>query len=48
MDTARSLGDTSLPDEMPEVWGDDELMKLHHVLLEVGLPFERVRVGAEG
>lgn len=35
VDTARSLGDTSLPDEMPAVWGDEELTKLHHVLLEV-------------
>ncbi|EKD03656.1 hypothetical protein A1Q2_02002 [Trichosporon asahii var. asahii CBS 8904] len=34
VDTARSLGDESLPDEMPEMWDDEMLQKLHHVLLE--------------
>lgn len=36
VDTARSLGDETLPDEMPEEWTDDMLLALHHVLLEVG------------
>lgn len=35
VDTARSLGDTSLADEMPDVWTDEQLQQLHHVLLEV-------------
>jgi hypothetical protein len=37
VDTARSLGDTSLPDEMPAEWSDEQLQALHHVLLEVGV-----------
>jgi multifunctional methyltransferase subunit TRM112 len=37
VDTARSLGDTALPDTMPEEWSDEQLKALHHVLLEVGV-----------
>ncbi|KAJ7220065.1 hypothetical protein GGX14DRAFT_585348, partial [Mycena pura] len=32
---ARGLGDTSLPDQMPEMPDDDFLKALHHVLLEI-------------
>lgn len=32
------LGDDSLPLEQPEMFDDDFLRKLHHVLLEVRLP----------
>lgn len=32
---ASQLGDTSLPNEQPEMLDDDFLQKLHHVLLEV-------------
>ncbi|KAJ2932867.1 hypothetical protein H1R20_g4232, partial [Candolleomyces eurysporus] len=35
VDTARQLGDTSLPVEQPEMVDDDFLKALHHVLLEV-------------
>lgn len=35
VDTSRSLGDESLPDQMPEEWTDEMLKQLHHVLLEV-------------
>ncbi|KIR28002.1 multifunctional methyltransferase subunit TRM112 [Cryptococcus deuterogattii 99/473] len=35
VDTARSLGDTSLPDIMPENWTDEEIQALHHVLFEL-------------
>ncbi|KAK7472567.1 hypothetical protein VKT23_000682 [Stygiomarasmius scandens] len=34
VDTARQLGDTSLPLEQPEMIDDDFLKNLHHVLLE--------------
>ncbi|KAF5347810.1 hypothetical protein D9756_010299 [Leucocoprinus leucothites] len=33
--TARELGDTSLPDEQPEMVDDDFLQNLHHVLFEL-------------
>lgn len=42
VDTARSLGDESLPDEMPEMWDDEMLQKLHHVLLEVSTEVSEV------
>ncbi|KAJ6468434.1 Trm112p-domain-containing protein [Mycena sanguinolenta] len=32
---ARQLGDTSLPDQAPEMLDDDFLKTLHHVLLEI-------------
>ncbi|KAJ7284667.1 Trm112p-domain-containing protein [Mycena rebaudengoi] len=32
---ARQLGDTTLPDQMPEMLDDDFLKLLHHVLLEI-------------
>ncbi|KAJ7039574.1 hypothetical protein C8F04DRAFT_1085735 [Mycena alexandri] len=32
---ARELGDTSLPDQLPEMLDDDFLKTLHHVLLEI-------------
>ncbi|KAJ7106476.1 hypothetical protein C8R43DRAFT_906123 [Mycena crocata] len=32
---ARELGDTSLPDQVPEMLDDDFLKALHHVLLEI-------------
>ncbi|KAJ7183144.1 hypothetical protein C8R46DRAFT_1066065 [Mycena filopes] len=32
---ARELGDTSLPDQAPEMLDDDFLKTLHHVLLEI-------------
>ncbi|KAJ7678517.1 hypothetical protein B0H17DRAFT_1015515 [Mycena rosella] len=32
---ARQLGDTSLPDQLPEMQDDDFLKVLHHVLLEI-------------
>ncbi|KIY50815.1 Trm112p-domain-containing protein [Fistulina hepatica ATCC 64428] len=35
VDTARELGDTSLPLEQPEMLDDDFLKNLHHVLLEM-------------
>ncbi|WVQ78728.1 hypothetical protein IAT38_000815 [Cryptococcus sp. DSM 104549] len=35
VDTARSLGDTSLPDTMPATFTEDELRALHHVLMEM-------------
>ncbi|KAF8869775.1 hypothetical protein BD779DRAFT_1583632 [Infundibulicybe gibba] len=35
VDTARELGDTSLPLEQPEMLDDDFLKALHHVLLEI-------------
>jgi len=35
VDTARSLGDETLPDEQPEVWTDEQLKALHHVLMEM-------------
>ncbi|CAL1701737.1 unnamed protein product [Somion occarium] len=35
VDTARELGDTSLPLEMPEMIDDEFLKNLHHVLLEI-------------
>ncbi|RSH84403.1 uncharacterized protein EHS24_005923 [Apiotrichum porosum] len=35
VDTARSLGDTALPDDMPATWTDEQLQALHHVLLEI-------------
>ncbi|KAF4565620.1 hypothetical protein EYR40_002313 [Pleurotus pulmonarius] len=35
VDTAKGLGDTSLPDEQPEMMDDELLKTLHHVLLEV-------------
>ncbi|TFK96509.1 hypothetical protein BDV98DRAFT_555237 [Pterulicium gracile] len=37
VDTARQLGDDSLPLEQPEMFDDDFLRKLHHVLLEVSV-----------
>lgn len=40
------LGDTSLPDTMPENWTDEEIQALHHVLFEVGLSFYVVSFGA--
>ena len=36
--TTTQLGDTSLPDEQPEMIDDDLLKALHHVLLEVSFP----------
>ncbi|KXN90731.1 Multifunctional methyltransferase subunit trm112 [Leucoagaricus sp. SymC.cos] len=33
--TARELGDTSLPEEQPEMIDDEFLKNLHHVLFEV-------------
>ncbi len=47
VDTARSLGDTSLPDEMPAQWSDEQLQALHHVLLEVGVEMGTMEGGAE-
>ncbi|KAL7419705.1 hypothetical protein Q5752_005621 [Cryptotrichosporon argae] len=35
VDTARALGDETLPDAMPESWTKDQLRALHHVLLEI-------------
>jgi len=35
VDTARQLGDTSLPLEQPEMHDDDFLKSLHHVLFEI-------------
>ncbi|KAJ4483417.1 hypothetical protein J3R30DRAFT_1777434 [Lentinula aciculospora] len=35
VDSARKLGDTSLPLEQPEMLDNDFLKNLHHVLLEV-------------
>ncbi|KAF9492117.1 Trm112p-domain-containing protein [Pleurotus eryngii] len=35
VDTTKMLGDTSLPDERPEMMDDDLLKTLHHVLLEL-------------
>ncbi|KAF9524200.1 hypothetical protein CPB83DRAFT_861608 [Crepidotus variabilis] len=35
VDTARQLGDTSLPLEQPEMVDDGFLKSLHHVLLEI-------------
>ncbi|KAF9005131.1 hypothetical protein BDQ17DRAFT_1240737 [Cyathus striatus] len=35
VDTARQLGDTSLPDEQPTMIDDEFLKNLHHVLLEI-------------
>nr|XP_018264622.1 multifunctional methyltransferase subunit TRM112 [Kwoniella dejecticola CBS 10117]OBR86780.1 multifunctional methyltransferase subunit TRM112 [Kwoniella dejecticola CBS 10117] len=37
VDTARSLGDESLPEQMPEPssWTDEQLKALHHVLMEM-------------
>ncbi|PPR04679.1 hypothetical protein CVT24_011896 [Panaeolus cyanescens] len=35
VDTAKELGDTSLPDEQPEMLDDEFLQNLHHVLLEI-------------
>jgi len=35
VNTARQLGDASLPEEQPEMYDDDFLKKLHHVLLEI-------------
>ncbi|KAJ8514350.1 hypothetical protein ONZ45_g8117 [Pleurotus djamor] len=35
VDTAKELGDTSLPDEQPEMMDDDTSKSLHHVLLEI-------------
>ncbi|KAJ6631008.1 hypothetical protein B0H10DRAFT_1773571 [Mycena sp. CBHHK59/15] len=32
---ARQLGDTSLPDQLPEMLDDEFLQTLHHVLLEI-------------
>jgi len=32
---AKQIGDTSLPDEPPEMISDEFLQKLHHVLLEI-------------
>ncbi|KAJ7510369.1 Trm112p-domain-containing protein [Mycena galericulata] len=32
---SRELGDTSLPDQLPEMLDDDFLKALHHVLLEI-------------
>ncbi|GFZ42674.1 hypothetical protein JCM24511_00391 [Saitozyma sp. JCM 24511] len=35
VDTARSLGDESLPDTQPEEFTDEQLRALHHVLMEM-------------
>ncbi|KAI0919894.1 hypothetical protein AcV5_001844 [Taiwanofungus camphoratus] len=35
VNTARQLGDTSLPDEPPAMLDDEFLQKLHHVLFQV-------------
>jgi len=35
VNTAKELGDTSLPQEQPEMYDDDLLEDLHHVLLEI-------------
>ncbi|KAI9632512.1 uncharacterized protein MKK02DRAFT_35380 [Dioszegia hungarica] len=35
VDTARSLGDETLPDDQPEEWTDEQLQALHHVLMEM-------------
>ncbi|KAK8861481.1 hypothetical protein IAR55_002302 [Kwoniella newhampshirensis] len=35
VDTARSLGDTTLPETMPESMTEDQLRALHHVLMEM-------------
>ncbi|KAK1927455.1 hypothetical protein DB88DRAFT_478108 [Papiliotrema laurentii] len=35
VDTARSLGDESLPDEQPAEMTEEQLRALHHVLLEM-------------
>ncbi|ORX33620.1 hypothetical protein BD324DRAFT_638926, partial [Kockovaella imperatae] len=35
VDTARSLGDTSLPEEQPEMLSEEFLKALHHVLMEM-------------
>ncbi|KAI5118480.1 hypothetical protein M0805_003512 [Coniferiporia weirii] len=35
VDAAKQLGDTSLPEEQPEMLDEDFLKTLHHVLLEI-------------
>ncbi|KAJ4002043.1 Trm112p-domain-containing protein [Lentinula boryana] len=35
VESAKELGDTSLPVEQPEMFDDDFLKNLHHVLLEI-------------
>ncbi|KAJ7056577.1 Trm112p-domain-containing protein [Mycena amicta] len=35
LSAARQLGDTSLPDQLPEMLDDDFLKTLHHVLFEI-------------
>ncbi|KAG2023886.1 trm112 [Coprinopsis cinerea AmutBmut pab1-1] len=35
VDSARQLGNTSLPNEQPEMFDDEFLKNLHHVLLEI-------------
>ncbi|KAL1755515.1 hypothetical protein FB107DRAFT_274814 [Schizophyllum commune] len=35
VDAAKELGDTSLPNEIPEMMDDEFLQALHHVLLEI-------------
>ncbi|KAK7696437.1 hypothetical protein QCA50_001094 [Cerrena zonata] len=35
VNTARQLGDTSLPEELPDMVDDDFLKALHHVLFEI-------------
>jgi len=35
VDAAKQLGDTTLPEEPPEMLDDEFLKKLHHVLLEI-------------
>jgi len=35
VNTARQLGETTLPLEQPEMYDDDLLKNLHHVLLEI-------------
>ncbi|KAI0919893.1 hypothetical protein AcW1_002970 [Taiwanofungus camphoratus] len=35
VNTARQLGDTSLPDEPPAMLDDEFLQKLHHVLFQI-------------
>ncbi|TFK61307.1 Trm112p-domain-containing protein [Pluteus cervinus] len=35
VDTAKQLGDTSLPPEQPEMTDDEFLKNLHHVLMEI-------------
>ncbi|KAJ8457442.1 hypothetical protein ONZ45_g18311 [Pleurotus djamor] len=36
VDTAKELGDTSLPDEQPEMMDDDTSKSLHHIHVEEG------------